>query len=56
MTPRGLTIEGGDRVKVDLGIEKRLDRGGDIVGMVVSVFTLAVAAFAMVVMVAGHGE
>lgn len=48
------TIEGIDRVEVNLRIEKRLNRGGDIVGVIV--LAMAVAAIAMVVMVSRHDE
>lgn len=48
-----LTIESVDRVEVDLRIQKGLDSGGDIVGVIV--LAVAVTAIAMVVMVSRHG-
>lgn len=49
---RLLTIESVDRVEVDLRIQKGLNGGGDIVGVIV--LAVAVTAIAMVVMVPRH--
>lgn len=40
------TVQGRDGIELDLGVEQRLDGGGDVVGMVV----LAMAMSTMIVM------
>jgi hypothetical protein len=53
----GRTVECVNGIKVDLGVEKRLDSGGDVVGMIVAIFIMAVAAMAVVmVVVARHNN
>lgn len=47
--PRGLpTVQCSDRIKLDLGIEEGLDGRGDVVGVIMAIFSVAMAA--MIVM------
>lgn len=43
------TVESRYGIELDLGVEKGLDSWGDIVGMVVAVFAMAMAAVVVVV-------
>lgn len=50
------TIEGIDLIKVDLGVEEGLNRGGDVVGVVVLGVTVATVTMVMMVMPRHDGE
>lgn len=47
------TVQSGDTVELDLGVEKGLQSRGDVVGVVVAVFVVTMSAV-IVVVVAGH--
>jgi hypothetical protein len=50
------TIQGRDRIKVDLGVEQRLKRGGYVVRVIVLIMTVTMSVTAMVMVVARHDE
>jgi hypothetical protein len=50
------TIQGSNRIKVDLRVEQRLERGGDVVGMIVLIMAVTMPVTTVVMMLAGHDE
>lgn len=50
------TIESVDLIKVDLGVEKGLNGGGDVVGVVVLGVTVATIAMVMMMMPRHYGQ
>lgn len=50
------TIQGSNRIKVDLRVEQRLERRGDVVRMIVLVMTVTMPVTTVVMIMAGHDE
>lgn len=50
------TVQCRDRIKLDLRVQEGLDGGGDVIGMIMAVFSMAMPAMIVVVMMPRHGE
>lgn len=50
------TVQCRDRIKLDLRVQEGLNGGGDVIGVIMAIFPMAMPAMIVVVMMARHVE